>query len=72
MTKPKVVVADEPTANLDSENAMLIINLMRELDHSSGTSFIFSTHDERLLDRVDRKVHLLDGLITDDERVNAS
>ncbi|MEM7014967.1 MAG: ABC transporter ATP-binding protein, partial [Verrucomicrobiota bacterium] len=43
VTKPKVVVADEPTANLDSENAMLIINLMRELDHSSGTSFIFST-----------------------------
>lgn len=72
VTKPKVVIADEPTANLDSENAMRITDLMRDLDHSSGTAFIFSTHDERLLERVDRKIHLLDGLITEDLRQNAS
>ena len=41
VTEPKVVVADEPTANLDSENALLIIELMRKLDRASGTSFIF-------------------------------
>lgn len=70
VTDPKVVVADEPTANLDSENAILIIELMRKLDRSIGTSFIFSTHDERLLERVDRKVQLQDGLITDDIRLN--
>tara|TARA_R110002096_G_scaffold147671_26_gene307882 strand:+ start:3909 stop:4595 length:687 start_codon:yes stop_codon:yes gene_type:complete len=70
VTDPKVVVADEPTANLDSENALLIIELMRKLDRSIGTSFIFSTHDERLLERVDRKVHLQDGLITEDIRLN--
>ncbi len=68
VTEPKVVVADEPTANLDSENALHIIELMRKLDRASGTSFIFSTHDERLLERVDRKVHLQDGEITEDVR----
>ncbi len=69
VTEPKVVIADEPTANLDSENAIHIIELMRKLDHTIGTSFIFSTHDERLLNRVDRKVHLQDGLISEDVRV---
>lgn len=66
VTQPKLVVADEPTANLDSENAMRIVELMREMDRSSGATFIFSTHDERLLKHVDRKVHLMDGLITED------
>ncbi len=72
VTRPKLVVADEPTANLDSENAMRIVELMRELDHSSGTTFIFSTHDERLLSHVDRKVQLMDGLITEDTKIDQS
>jgi len=70
VTKPKLVVADEPTANLDSENAIHIIELMRNMDRTSGTAFVFSTHDERLLERVDRKVHLQDGKIIEDLRLN--
>lgn len=66
VTHPRVIIADEPTANLDSQNAQNIIGLMRELNRSSGTSFIFSTHDERLMAHVDRKIHLQDGLITED------
>ena len=70
VTHPRVIIADEPTANLDSENAQNIIDLMRELNRSSGTSFIFSTHDERLMAHVDRKIHLQDGLITEDIHLN--
>jgi len=66
VTHPKVIIADEPTANLDSRNAQNIIDLMRELNRSSGTSFIFSTHDDRLMAHVDRKIHLQDGVITED------
>ncbi len=72
VTRPKLVVADEPTANLDSDNAMRIVKLMRDLDRSSGTAFVFSTHDERLLSHVDRKVQLLDGLIVEDAVVTAA
>ncbi len=66
ITNPDLVIADEPTANLDSENAMRIIDLMRRVNHMTGAAFIFSTHDERLLERVDRRVHLQDGLIVED------
>jgi len=69
INRPSVIVADEPTANLDSENAQKIIDLMRSLNREFRTSFVFSTHDERLLASVDRKVHLLDGLITEDVKV---
>jgi len=71
ITSPKLIVADEPTANLDSENAHRIISLMRDLNREFHTSFVFSTHDERLLASVDRKVHLQDGLITEDVRIPA-
>ncbi|MBL9150839.1 MAG: ABC transporter ATP-binding protein [Verrucomicrobiales bacterium] len=69
VTDPVLVIADEPTANLDTRNANLIIDLMRRINHSRGAAFIFSTHDDRLLDRVDRKVHLQDGEIIEDVRV---
>lgn len=62
---PSLVIADEPTANLDSETARLIIDLLRELNEKEGTTFIFSTHDQRLLDRVRRLVRLEDGRIVD-------
>ncbi|MGK5023356.1 ABC transporter ATP-binding protein [Janthinobacterium sp. RB2R34] len=65
---PVLVVADEPTANLDTANAVLIIDLMREISRREGTTFVFSTHDDRLLARVDRKVMLRDGCIADDVR----
>ncbi|PKN18649.1 MAG: lipoprotein-releasing system ATP-binding protein LolD [Deltaproteobacteria bacterium HGW-Deltaproteobacteria-6] len=60
---PSLVIADEPTANLDSETAHMIIDLMRELNEKDHTTFIFSTHDQRLLDRVERLVRLEDGKI---------
>jgi putative ABC transport system ATP-binding protein len=60
---PAVVVADEPTANLDSETARTIIGLMRERNKKEGVTFIFATHDQRLLDRVKRVVRMKDGRI---------
>lgn len=62
---PSLVIADEPTANLDSDTSLRIIDLMRELNRRDGVTFIFSTHDPRLLERVDRLVQLRDGRITD-------
>jgi len=64
--RPALVVADEPTANLDSDNALKIIALMRAISLSEGTAFVFSTHDERLLDRVDRRIALCDGAVIED------
>ena len=63
VTEPYLVVADEPTANLDSENALRIIELMRTLNRKERTTFVFSTHDQRLLGNVDRLIHLQDGRI---------
>jgi putative ABC transport system ATP-binding protein len=61
---PSLVLADEPTANLDSVNSHRIIDLMLELNRSRGVTFLFSTHDEKLMDRVSRKIHIADGLLT--------
>jgi putative ABC transport system ATP-binding protein len=60
---PSLVIADEPTANLDSETARTIIDLMRELNEKEGITFLFSTHDQRLLDRIKRLVRLEDGRV---------
>ena len=65
VNSPSLVIADEPTANLDSETARMIISLMRELNEKEKTTFIFSTHDQRLLDQVKRLVRLEDGRIVD-------
>jgi putative ABC transport system ATP-binding protein len=71
VTLPSIVLADEPTANLDSENAQNIIHLMRELNKNEGTTFVFSTHDSRILTEARRIVKLEDGKITSDERRGA-
>jgi putative ABC transport system ATP-binding protein len=63
VNNPSLVIADEPTANLDSETARMIIELMRELNEKDEITFIFSTHDQRLLDKVKRLVRLEDGKI---------
>lgn len=63
VTNPQMIIADEPTANLDSKTAMKVIALMRKLNSSEGTTFIFSTHDQRLLDNVSRRIRLEDGRI---------
>ena len=60
-TRPRLVIADEPTANLDSDTALRIVDLMRELNRREQTTFLFSTHDQRLLDHVDRRIELADG-----------
>lgn len=63
VNNPSMVIADEPTANLDSETARMIIDLMRALNEKEQVTFIFSTHDQRLLDKVRRLVRLEDGKI---------
>lgn len=58
---PALVLADEPTANLDSKTSEKIIELMLELNQKRGVTFLFSTHDERLMRRVSRTIHISDG-----------
>jgi putative ABC transport system ATP-binding protein len=64
--RPALVLADEPTANLDSHNATQLIDLMRELNLTLGLTFIFSTHDQRLLEHTPRIVRLCDGQVVED------
>jgi putative ABC transport system ATP-binding protein len=66
ITEPPLVIADEPTANLDSETARSIVDLMRSINEQSGTTFIVATHDQRLLERVTRQIELRDGIIAED------
>ncbi|MEJ2037880.1 MAG: ABC transporter ATP-binding protein [Desulfosarcinaceae bacterium] len=63
VTDPPLVIADEPTANLDSDTALGLIDLMRTINREQGTTFVFSTHDQRLLDHVQRRIRLQDGRI---------
>jgi putative ABC transport system ATP-binding protein len=65
---PKIVLADEPTANLDSENAHEILKTMKKLNQELGTTFLFSTHDEKVMGYLDRTIHLRDGKIEKDEK----
>ena len=67
VVKPKLVIADEPTANLDSENSRMVVELMRKMNRSHNVTFVFTTHDPRLLEHVDRKILLRDGKIENDE-----
>lgn len=60
---PRLVIADEPTASLDSHTADQVLDLMRERGHAQGAAFLIATHDARLLGRCDRVVALLDGHI---------
>ncbi|HEX6705658.1 MAG TPA: ABC transporter ATP-binding protein [Albitalea sp.] len=62
--RPTLVIADEPTASLDSHTAEQVLDLMREVGHAQGAAFLVATHDARLLRRCDRVVRLLDGRIT--------
>ena len=67
-SRPKFVLADEPTANLDSHSAENLLDMMAELNRKMGTTFVFSTHDERVIRRARRVVTLRDGMITGDEK----
>lgn len=66
--EPALVLADEPTANLDTATSTALIDLMAELNRDLGTTFVFATHDTRLMDRARRVVRLVDGAIVDDDR----
>ncbi len=61
VTKPKLVMADEPTANLDNASSINVIRLMREMKEKSGTTFIFSTHDPRIMEEAEITYTLVDG-----------
>ena len=63
VTKPVIVLADEPTANLDSETGKRIIELMKTINATEGTTFIFSTHDAHIMKQARRVVNILDGRI---------
>jgi len=66
-SKPQLVLADEPTANLDGENAETLLTMMRRLNHEQGITFIFSTHDPRVVAHARRVVTLVDGRVAKDE-----
>ena len=63
VTKPRIVLADEPTANLDSKTGSGILDLMKEVNRSHGTTFVFSTHDKKVIAKADRLVRIEDGRI---------
>lgn len=66
---PRLVLADEPTANLDSENATALLDIMHHLSHEEETTFLFSTHDPRVMERAERIITLRDGTIESDETI---
>lgn len=63
VTRPAIVLADEPTANLDSETGLQILSLMRDMNRRERTTFLFSTHDPDVMTRADRVIRILDGRI---------
>jgi putative ABC transport system ATP-binding protein len=65
-SKPKFILADEPTANLDSKSTANLLDIMSRLNREEKITFIFSTHDQRVIDRARRVVTLVDGKITND------
>lgn len=69
-SKPAFILADEPTANLDSKTAGNLLDLMARLNHEEHTTFIFSTHDQRVIDRAHRIITLVDGAVANDQMVD--
>ena len=67
-SKPKFVLADEPTANLDSKSTTQLLDIMKRLNEEEGITFIFSTHDQRVIDRAKRVITLDDGKVVEDLR----
>lgn len=66
ITQPRLVLADEPTANLDSKTSDQILELMLKLNRNHGTTFLFATHDPRVMDLARRTVRIKDGLVVPD------
>jgi putative ABC transport system ATP-binding protein len=69
--RPELVIADEPTANLDAANAHVILKMMKKLNKELNTTFLFSTHDEKVMKYLNRTIHLKDGAVEDDVLTNS-
>lgn len=65
--KPHIVLADEPTANLDTENSLNVLQTMQKINEELKTAFIFSTHDAKVIGFLKRKITLVDGMVVSDE-----
>ncbi|KKW22422.1 MAG: ABC transporter related protein [Parcubacteria group bacterium GW2011_GWF2_50_9] len=72
VTRPKIVLADEPTANLDHKTAYLILELMKKMRAETGTTFIFSTHDQKIIGEAERIFTLEDGELTGTSRTGGN
>ncbi len=70
-SKPKFVLADEPTANLDTKSAFNLLDIMLRLNKEENITLIFSTHDQRVIDRARRVITLVDGAVSEDKAVSA-
>jgi len=71
VTEPALILADEPTANLDSASAIALLDVMEQLNRTTGTTFLFSTHDPQVMERAHRLILLRDGqVVSDDTRNN--
>jgi len=66
--EPALVLADEPTANLDTQSSIALLDVMTQLNRELGRTFVFATHDARLMERAQRLIRLVDGAIESDER----
>ncbi|HHS51098.1 MAG TPA: ABC transporter ATP-binding protein [candidate division Zixibacteria bacterium] len=67
VAKPSIILADEPTANLDSKTSGALLDMMHELNRKTGMTFLFSTHDQIVIDRAERVITMRDGVIARDE-----
>ena len=66
VSKPRLILADEPTANVDSKTGAELLEMMRELNGKTGMTFVFSTHDQMIMERARRVITLQDGLVSED------
>jgi putative ABC transport system ATP-binding protein len=66
VSKPRLILADEPTANVDSKTGAELLDMMRELNEKTGVTFVFSTHDKMIMERARRVITLKDGLVSKD------
>ncbi len=67
VSQPDLILADEPTANLDTATGDGLLNMMRQLNETYGMTFIFSTHEQMIMDRAKRLILLQDGRIAEDD-----
>jgi putative ABC transport system ATP-binding protein len=68
VSNPSIILADEPTANLDSETGKRLLEMMRDMNVRKGVTFVFSTHDRMVMDHASRLVRLQDGKVVDDQK----